>query len=105
MATAAEPDKALTARQILANVKAMAPRIAERSREIEALRRLPGDLVGDLLVLGDRVADLHVPGDDLRFGNALADVRQLELIFRHQSAITFSSAVFMRFGPGKYAHS
>jgi alkylation response protein AidB-like acyl-CoA dehydrogenase len=52
MATAAEPDKALTARQILANVKAMAPRIAERSREIEALRRLPGDLVGDLRAAG-----------------------------------------------------
>jgi alkylation response protein AidB-like acyl-CoA dehydrogenase len=52
MATAAEPDKTLTAKQILTNAKAMAPRIAERSREIEALRRLPGNLVADLRAAG-----------------------------------------------------
>ena len=64
-------------------------------------RRLVGHHVGDLLVLGDRVADLDVPGDDLRLGNAFADVGQLEFVASHQSAITFSSAFFMRFGPGK----
>ena len=64
-------------------------------------RRLVGHHVGDLLVLGDRVADLDVPGDDLGLGNAFADVGQLEFVARHQSAITFSSAFFMRFGPGK----
>jgi hypothetical protein len=42
-----------------------------------------------------------VPGNDLGLGNAFADVRQLEFIVRPQSAITFSSAFFMRFGPGK----
>ena len=63
--------------------------------------RLVGHHVGDLLILGDRVADLDVPGDDFRLSNAFADVRQLEFVFRHQSAITFSRARFMRFGPGK----
>ena len=47
------------------------------------------------------VADLDVPGDDLRLGDAFADVGQLEFVGRHQSAITFSSAFFIRFGPGK----
>ena len=64
-------------------------------------RRLVGHHVGDLLVLADRVADLDVPGDDLGLGNAFADVGQLEFVASHQSAITFSSARFMRFGPGK----
>ena len=63
-------------------------------------RRLVGHHVGDLLVLGDRVADLDVPGDDLGLGNAFADVGQLEFV-PHQSAITFSRAFFMRLGPGK----
>ena len=39
--------------------------------------------------------------DDLRFGNAFADVGQLEFEPCHQSAMTFSSARFMRLGPGK----
>ena len=63
-----------------------------RDRRFHLHRRLVGHHVGDLLVFLDAVADLHVPGDDLRLGNAFADVRQLELVFRHQSAITFSSA-------------
>jgi len=37
---------------ILANARAMAPAIATRSQEIEALRRLPGDLVTDLRAAG-----------------------------------------------------
>ena len=72
-----------------------------RDRAFHLDRRLVGHHVGDLLVLGDRVADLDVPGDDLGLGNAFADVGQLEFVASHQSAITFSSAFFMRFGPGK----
>ncbi|MEO6040825.1 MAG: acyl-CoA dehydrogenase family protein [Croceibacterium sp.] len=40
------------AAQILANARAMAPAIAARSEEIEALRRLPADLVADLRAAG-----------------------------------------------------
>ena len=53
MATAAQPgDEPLTAERILANARAMAPAISARSAEIEALRRLPGDLVADLRAAG-----------------------------------------------------
>ena len=53
MATAAKPDDPpLTAERILANARAMAPTIAQRSQEIEALRRLPADLVADLRAAG-----------------------------------------------------
>ena len=37
-------------------------------------RRLVGHDVGEALVLGDRVARLDVPGDELDFGDAFADV-------------------------------
>ena len=46
-------------------------------------RGLVGHHVGDLLILGNRIADLDVPGDDFRFGNAFANVRQLEFISSH----------------------
>ena len=84
--------------------------VADFARELDHLagdrafhldRRLVGHHVGDLLVLADRVADLDVPGDDFGLGNAFADVGQLEFVSSHQSAITFSRARFMRFGPGK----
>jgi alkylation response protein AidB-like acyl-CoA dehydrogenase len=53
MATAAQAaDAPLTAARILVNARAMAPAIAERSREIEALRRLPADLVAELRAAG-----------------------------------------------------
>ncbi|HEY6814748.1 MAG TPA: acyl-CoA dehydrogenase family protein [Croceibacterium sp.] len=42
----------LTAEQILASARAMAPAIAARSQEIEALRRLPADLVAELRAAG-----------------------------------------------------
>lgn len=42
----------LTAERILANARAMAPAIAARSEEIEALRRLPADLVAELRSAG-----------------------------------------------------
>ena len=45
-------DGSLTAEQILANARALAPQIAERSEEIEALRRLPADLVAELRTAG-----------------------------------------------------
>jgi alkylation response protein AidB-like acyl-CoA dehydrogenase len=53
MATAPNVDAApLRAEQILANARAMAPAIAERSAEIETLRRLPADLVAELRAAG-----------------------------------------------------
>ncbi|HSG55675.1 MAG TPA: acyl-CoA dehydrogenase family protein [Paracoccaceae bacterium] len=54
MATIArKPDTAsLGAADILANAHALAPAIAARSAEIEALRRLPADLVQQLLTAG-----------------------------------------------------
>jgi alkylation response protein AidB-like acyl-CoA dehydrogenase len=42
----------LSAERILANARAMAPAIAARSQEIEALRRLPADLVAELRAAG-----------------------------------------------------
>ncbi len=42
----------LTTEQILANARAMAPMIADRSREIEELRRLPVGLVAELRAAG-----------------------------------------------------
>jgi alkylation response protein AidB-like acyl-CoA dehydrogenase len=42
----------LTAERILANAREMAPSISARSQEIEALRRLPEDLVADLRAAG-----------------------------------------------------
>ena len=53
MATAAQSEAApLTPERILVSARAMVPAIAARSREIEALRRLPGDLVADLRTAG-----------------------------------------------------
>src|SRR5690606_2487004 len=53
MATAAQNDaEELTAERILANARALAPAISARSEEIEALRRLPDDLVADLRTAG-----------------------------------------------------
>ena len=52
MATAVSPGSAaagsLSAEQILASARSMAPAIAARSDEIEALRRLPADLVTEV---------------------------------------------------------
>ena len=47
----AQPE-ALTPEQILSNARALAPAIAARSEEIEALRRLPEDLVAELRAAG-----------------------------------------------------
>ena len=44
---------------------------------------LVGHHVGDLLIFPDLVADFDVPGDDLRLGNAFADVGQLEFVSGH----------------------
>jgi len=52
MATALHSANELTAERILANARAMGPAIAARSEEIEALRRLPADLVADLRAAG-----------------------------------------------------
>ena len=48
---AALPD-VLTAEAILASARALAPAIAERSAEFEALRRLPTELVAELRAAG-----------------------------------------------------
>ena len=66
-------------------------------------RRLVGHHVGELLIFLDAVADLDVPGDDLRLGNAFADVRQPEFESGHspQASNVFLMAVPMRTGPGK----
>jgi len=52
MATALHSANELTAERILANAREMAPAITARSEEIEALRRLPADLVADLRAAG-----------------------------------------------------
>src|SRR5690606_13664260 len=53
MAAAARPDEGSpSAARILQNAREMAPDIAARSQEIEALRRLPDDLVADLRAAG-----------------------------------------------------
>jgi indole-3-acetate monooxygenase len=56
MATAVSADEtgsgSLTAERILANAREMGPPIAARSEEIEALRRLPDDLVAELRTAG-----------------------------------------------------
>jgi alkylation response protein AidB-like acyl-CoA dehydrogenase len=52
MASQAAATDGLTADAILANARAMAPAIAARSAEIEALRRLPDDLVAQLRAAG-----------------------------------------------------
>ncbi len=52
----------------------------DKNRQWEAVvPRLQSEL-GELLVLGDRIADRDVPRDDLRLGDALADVRNAELL-------------------------
>jgi alkylation response protein AidB-like acyl-CoA dehydrogenase len=52
LATAAKPKEKMTADGILANARAMAPALAARSEEIEALRHLPADLVAELRTAG-----------------------------------------------------
>lgn len=52
MATAAVAPGELTSERILANARALAPQVAARSGEIEALRRLPADLVAALRSAG-----------------------------------------------------
>ncbi len=49
-----------------------------RDRAGQFDRGLVGHDVGDDLILGDRIADLDVPADELGFGGAFAHVGQLE---------------------------
>ena len=57
---------------------------------------------GEQVVLADDVADLDVPLDQLRLGDALADIGQLDDALGHQPASTISrSACPRRAGPGK----
>ncbi len=69
---------------------------------------LVGHDVGQQLILGDDVADLDVPADQLRLGGAFAHVGQFEDVAAHQRdppVMTDFSAVATRSGPGKYSHS
>ena len=80
--------------------------------EIVAWHVKVGDMVGEDQQLADMMTDKatvemespvtgvvrEVAGE---VGDTLADVGQLEFVASHQSAMTFSSAFFMRFGPGK----
>ena len=45
---------------------------------------LVGHHVGDLLVFLDHIAEFHMPFDDFRLGNTLADVRQVEGVTSHR---------------------
>lgn len=66
----------LSPARILANARAMAPAIAARSEEIEALRRLPADMVADFRAAGFfRMARSHAKG-----GPQMSLPRQLEVI-------------------------
>ena len=49
-------------------------------------RGLVGHDVGDDLVLGDRIADLDVPGDQFGLGGAFAHVGQFEDVAAHLNA-------------------
>ena len=70
-------------------------------------RRLVGHHVDERRVFLDDVADAHVPGDDLGFGGAFADVGQFENVLAHraQASIARRIALTMRGGVGKYSHS
>ena len=70
-------------------------------------RRFVGHHVDERRVFLDDVADAHVPGDDLGFGRAFADIRQFENELAHgpQASITRRIALMMRGGVGKYSHS
>ncbi len=74
-----------------------------RHRRFHLDRRLVGHHVGDLLILLDALADMHMPCDDLGLGDAFADIRQAESEASHasQSFRSFLSASPMRTGPGK----
>ena len=63
-----------------------------RHRRLHLHRRLVGHHVGDVLVFLDPVADRDVPGDDLRLGDALADVGQLEGETGHQGRVLVSAS-------------
>ena len=56
-----------------------------RDRAGQLDRGLVGHDVGDDLILGDRIADLDVPADELGLSGAFTDVRKLENKTTHLS--------------------
>ena len=64
-------------------------------------RGLIGHHIGQDLVLGHHVTDLHMPGDQLDFCNAFADIRHLDYVNTHHASIARLNASATRLGPGK----
>ena len=56
----------------------------DRRRDLD--RGLVGHHVGERLVLGDRVAGLDVPGDQLDLGDAFAEVGHADHVHAHVTA-------------------
>ena len=56
----------------------------DRRRQLDG--RLVGHDVDERVVLADHLAGLDVPGDNLGFGRALADIGQLDDVTRHLTA-------------------
>ena len=63
-------------------------------------RGLVGHDIGERLVLGHVVAGLHVPGHQLDFGDAFAEVGHLDDVNVHGSTARLNAAA-TRAGPGK----
>ena len=70
-----------------------------RRRDLDG--RLVGHHVGEGLVARDRVARLHVPGDELDLGDAFAEVGNLDDVDAHRASIVRLNAAATRAGPGK----
>ena len=64
-------------------------------------RRLVGHHRGERRVLAHQVADFDVPFDEFGFGDALADIGQLDHVLRHVTPPWSRAAAPTRAGPGK----
>ena len=73
---------------------------SDRRRDLH--RGLVGHYVGDGLVFSHHIARLHMPDDQLHFGNALANVGHADCVNSHGHASTARcNAAPTRAGPGK----
>ncbi len=93
VAADARPGRCLEHDQLRAH-RHHVPRLPRRRDDLAAHRRrhlhrrLLRHHLDDHVVLGDLVARLHAPADDLRLDRALAQVRQLEDVPAHPASIT-----------------
>ena len=69
-------------------------------RREAALRR-----AAPALVFVHLVADLDMPGDEFDFGDALAEIGNLDRVCAHHASIARWKAAATRAGLGKYDHS